>query len=127
MKKNASQPVLTRKEEELMRILWDSGPLPASRLVGLYPEPQPHVNTVATVLKRLEAKGYVAHQNEGGTFHYYAAAPKEAVRSRSLGDIVANYFGGSYFGAVSSLVEQQKISAEELQELLELVQNKAKQ
>lgn len=127
MKKSSSRLSLTPKEDELMRLLWDSGPIPASRLVELYPEPHPHVNTVATVLKRLEAKGFVAHRNEGGTFYYYASSPKEDFRNRSLSDIVADYFGGSYFGAVSSLVEQEKISARELQELLDLVQNKKKE
>ena len=117
---------LTPKEEELMRLLWEHGPIAVSRLVELYPEPRPHVNTISTVVRRLEAKGYVGHSEVGGSYRYFAVPQKEEYRSKSLGDIVKNYFGGSYFGAVSALVQEEKITAEELKELLSLVENKGK-
>ena len=77
-------------------------------------------------MRRLEAKGFVDHNEIGGSFHYFAAVPKEHFRSRSFGNFIKNYFGGSYFGAVSALVSEEKISAEELKELLRLVENKGK-
>ncbi|MBD5180086.1 MAG: BlaI/MecI/CopY family transcriptional regulator, partial [Bacteroidales bacterium] len=52
---------LTPKEEELMQLLWEHGPILISKLVELYPEPKPHFNTVSTVVRRLEAKGFVGH------------------------------------------------------------------
>lgn len=125
MRKPSSKDSLTPKEEELMRLLWDRGPLPVSKLVDLYPEPRPHFNTVSTVLRRLEAKGFAAHTDEGGSFHYYAVAPRDDFRSRSLGQFIKNYFGGSYFGAVSSLVAEEKITADQLKELLDLVERKS--
>ena len=117
---------LTPKEEELMQLLWEHGPISISRLVELYPEPRPHFNTVSTVVRRLEAKGFVAHEDTGGSFRYFATVQKEYFRNRSFGKFIKNYFGGSYYGAVSALVEDDKISADELKELLRLVERKGK-
>ncbi|MBP3589622.1 MAG: BlaI/MecI/CopY family transcriptional regulator [Muribaculaceae bacterium] len=117
---------LTPKEEELMQLLWEYGPIAISKLVELYPNPKPHFNTVSTVVRRLEAKGFVSHDETGGSFQYYAIVKKENFRSRSFGNFIRDYFGGSYYGAVSALVAEDKISADELKELLELVQNKGK-
>lgn len=117
---------LTPKEEELMQFLWEHGPISISKLVELYPDPKPHFNTVSTVMRRLEAKGFVGHEEVGASFHYHAIAKKVDFRSRSFGDFIKNYFGGSYYGAVSALVEEDKISADELKELLELVERKGK-
>lgn len=126
MRKTTSPDQLTPKEEELMQLLWEFGPIQISKLVDLYPEPRPHFNTVSTVMRRLEAKGFVAHTEEGGSFRYYATARKDDFRSRSLGKFIKNYFGGSYYGAVSTLVAEEKITAEELKELLDLVEQKNK-
>lgn len=117
---------LTPKEEELMQLLWEHGPILISKLVELYPEPRPHFNTVSTVMRRLEGKGLVGHNEVGGAFHYYAIAKKEDFRRRSFGDLIKNYFGGSYYGAVSALVADDKITADELKELLDLVERKGK-
>ncbi len=117
---------LTPKEEELMQFLWEYGPISISKLVELYPEPHPHFNTLSTVVRRLEAKGFVDHNDVGGTFHYFAKVEKDYFRRRSFGNFIKNYFGGSYYGAVSALVEEDKISADELKELLQLVERKGK-
>ncbi len=124
--KNPTKDHLTPKEEELMQLLWDHGPAQISSLLELYPEPRPHFNTVSTVMRRLEAKGFVGHEEAGGSYRYHAVARKEDFRSRSLGKFIRDYFGGSYYGAVSALVAEEKISAEELKELLELVERKGR-
>lgn len=125
--KRKQEDKLTPKEEELMRLLWENGPIAISGLVELYPEPKPHFNTVSTVMRRLEGKGFVGHEEVAGTFHYFAKVEKEYFRSRSLGNFIKNYFGGSYYGAVSSLVAEDKISADELKELLKLVERQGKE
>lgn len=109
-----------------MQLLWAHGPIAISRLVELYPEPRPHFNTVSTVVRRLEGKGFVDHREEGGAFRYYATVEKEYFRNRSFGQFIKNYFGGSYYGAVSALVEDDKITKEELEDLLRLVERKGK-
>lgn len=122
--RRAIKDQLTPKEEELMQLLWENGPIQISKLVELYPDPKPHFNTVSTVMRRLEAKGFVDHTDTGGSFLYFAKVKKEYFRSRSLGDFIKKYFGGSYYGAVSALVAEDKISPEELKELLRMVENK---
>lgn len=125
--KRKQEDKLTPKEEELMGLLWENGPIAISGLVELYPEPKPHFNTVSTVMRRLEGKGFVGHEEVAGTFHYFAKVEKEYFRSRSLGNFIKNYFGGSYYGAVSSLVAEDKISADELKELLKLIEHQGKE
>lgn len=122
----AKKEQLTPKEEEVMQFLWEHGPIQISKLVELYPDPKPHFNTVSTVVRRLEAKGFVDHNDVNGSFHYFAKVKKEYFRNRNFGNFIKNYFGGSYYGAVSALVEENKISADELKELLELVERKGK-
>lgn len=122
--RKAIKDQLTPKEEELMQLLWENGPIQISKLVELYPDPKPHFNTVSTVMRRLEAKGFVDHTDTGSSFLYFAKVKKEYFRSRSLGDFIKKYFGGSYYGAVSALVAEDKISPEELKELLRMVENK---
>lgn len=126
MRKPTPKDQLTDKEEELMRLLWEHGPMFVSRLLELYPDPKPHFNTVSTVIRRLEAKGFVAHNEISGSFQYYPVAKMETFRSRSLGRIIKSYFKGSYYGAVSTLVAEEKITADELRELLDLVEQKSK-
>ncbi len=118
---------LTPKEEEVMRMLWEHGPIQVSKMLELYPDPKPHFNTVSTFVRRLEAKGWVSHEEKEGSFHYFAVARKEDFRSRSLWNFVKNYFGGSYYGAVSALVEEEKITADELKGLLDLIERKARE
>ncbi|MCH5224976.1 MAG: BlaI/MecI/CopY family transcriptional regulator [Muribaculaceae bacterium] len=118
---------LTPKEEELMQLLWAHEPILISKLVEFYPEPKPHFNTVATVMKRLEAKGFVDHKESGGSFQYFSTIKKEKFRNKSFGNFIKNYFGGSYYGAVSALIEEDKISAAELKELIKIIENKGKQ
>ena len=126
MRKPTPKDQLTDKEEELMRLLWEHGPMFVSNLLELYPEPKPHFNTVSTVIRRLEAKGFVAHNEISGSFQYYPVAKMETFRSRSLGRIIKSYFKASYYGAVSTLVAEEKITADELRELLDLVEQKSK-
>lgn len=118
---------LTPKEEELMQLLWKHEPILISKLIEFYPLPKPHFNTVSTVMKRLETKGFVNHLEVGGSYQYFSIIKKENYRKKSFGDFIKNYFGGSYYGAVSALIEEDKISDTELKELLELIENKGKQ
>lgn len=127
MRKKRDKIVLTEKEEEIMKLLWKHGPLFVRQMLEYYSEPKPHVNTVSTTVRILEQKGYVGHEAAGGSYRYFAIAEMEDFRRRSFGDLIRNYFGNSYMGAVSALVEDEKISVEELKKLIETVEKGRKE
>jgi len=119
---------LTRREEELMRCFWEHGPLFVRELVALAAEPKPHFNTLSTMVRALEAKGYVGHKTFGSTYQYYPVSANPGVTEeefprRTLGGVISKYFENSYLGAVSALVEEEKISVEDLRELIDRIEN----
>ncbi len=124
MKAGRKKQLLTEKEAELMNILWENGPLFVREILELYPEPKPHFNTIATTVRILESKGYVGHEVLGSSHRFYAIADRSEFRSKSLTDVIRNYFGNSYKVAVSSLIEEEKISVDEVKEILELIEKK---
>lgn len=108
----------TRKEEELMAYFWQHGALFVRELVALYPDPKPHFNTVSTMVRSLEAKGYVGHETFGNTYRYYALVDETEFRKGALSGVIRKYFENSYLRAVSALVEEEKLSVEELKDLI---------
>lgn len=124
MKAGRKRQMLTEKESVIMNMLWREGPLFVREMVERYPEPRPHFNTVATTVRILEDKGYVAHEVLGGSHRFRAVAEKNDFRDRSLAEVIRNYFDNSYKSAVSALVEEEKISVEELREIIDIIENK---
>lgn len=122
MKAGRKKQVLTDKETAVMQLLWNNGPMFVKEMVERYPEPRPHVNTVSTIVRILEEKGYVGHEAVGGSYRYHAVASIDEFRERSLADIVRNYFKNSYANAVSALVADEKISVDELREIIDMVE-----
>lgn len=115
---------LTAKEEEIMRVFWEHGPLFVKEIVDLLPEPKPHVNTVSTVVRLLEQKEVVGHEKVGGSFRYHAILPKESYRRSTLGEMLRNYFDNSCKTMVSALVEEERMSVDDLKELIDIIEKK---
>ena len=115
---------LTPKEEEVMQILWDNGALFVKEIVALMPDPKPHVNTISTFVRILEQKGVVTHETHGGSYKYKPLIPRENVRKKTLGTLLKNYFNNSGKGLVSALVEEEKVSVDELKELINIKKKK---
>ncbi|MBD5356233.1 MAG: BlaI/MecI/CopY family transcriptional regulator [Bacteroides sp.] len=124
MKAGRKQNLLTEKEAFIMNALWDKGPLFVREILALYPDPQPHFNTVATTVRILETKGYVSHEEIGPSHRFFATARKEDFREKTLASVIKNYFGNSYKNIVSALAEEEKISADDLREILEMIEKK---
>lgn len=120
-------PRLTEREAEVMEQFWRRGPLTVRALRDGYDEPRPHVNTISTTVRILEDKGYVTHDDERAPFTYYAVATPADFAGRSLAQIIRNYFNNSYASAVSALVEEEKISVEELREIIDMIESKHRQ
>ncbi len=128
MKKKIENKVeLTDKEKELMQFFWQHGPLFVREIVDLYSEPKPHFNTISTFVRNLENKGYVSHKQFGNTYQYYAVARVEDFRKKSLGNLIKSYFNNSYLSVVSSLVEDEKLTVDDLRELIDKVEKGKKQ
>ena len=113
---------LTKREEELMKLFWEKERLFVKEIIELLDEPKPHFNTISTIVRGLEAKGYVAHETFGNTYRYYAAVSEDEYGRSSLKNVVNRYFSNSYMSAVSSLVQEEKISVDELKSLIELIE-----
>ena len=113
---------LTQKEEELMHIFWSKGPMFVREIVDTYPDPKPHFNTLSTFVRLLENKGYLSHEQVGNSYRYYALVDEEEFSKTSLKDVIKHCFKNSYMNAVSTLVEEDKISVEDLRELIERVE-----
>ena len=114
---------LTNKEEELMLMFWERGPMFVKDIVPLYDEPKPHFNTISTMVRTLESKGFVEHEAFGNTYRYRPIISQEEFSKGVLGNVVTRYFENSYRQVVSALIEEEKISIEELEELIRKVQN----
>lgn len=112
---------LTEKEEELMTIFWERGPLFVKEIVELYPEPKPHVNTISTFVRLLEQKGYVSHTSYGSTYQYYAVISKEDYSRNTLKSVISKYFDNSLKGVVSALFKDEKLTDDEIRELINQV------
>ena len=114
---------LSAREEEIMDILWEKGPLFVKEMVELYEEPRPHFNTLSTFVRGLEEKGYVGHRAFGNSYQYYAVVSRDDFKKKTLRGVISKYFNNSYLGVVSSLVKEEEISLDELKELIREVEN----
>lgn len=113
---------LTEKETPIMSLLWERGPMFVREIVAAYPEPRPHFNTISTQVRILEDKGFVGHNVVGVSYQYYAIAERGRFVERSLSELVSNFFNNSYKAAVSALVSDEKISVEELRQIIDMVE-----
>lgn len=114
---------LTVKEEEIMTMFWEHGSMFIRELLTFYNEPKPHYNTVATLVKLLEEKGFVGHRPCGNTYQYYAAISEKEYKSSALNAVVSQYYNNSYTSVVSQFIEEESMDLEELKELISRIEN----
>jgi BlaI family transcriptional regulator, penicillinase repressor len=113
---------LTRKEEEAMKILWKAKKGFIKDLIGFCPEPIPPYTTFSTVIRGLEDKGYIGHKAYGKNHEYYPVITKEEYRKAFMKEVVNDYFGSSYKNVVSFFVSENKLKADDLKKLIELIE-----
>ena len=112
---------LTEKEEELMNLFWERGPMFVREIVELYPDPKPHFNTISTFVRVLEQKGYVGHEQFGNSYKYHAAVSREEFSRKTLRSVMNRYFDNSLSGIVSALFNDEDLSDDEIRELIKKV------
>jgi len=109
---------LTNREEEIMELFWQKGALYVKEVIDELPEPKPHYNTISTIVRGLEEKGFVGHEQFGNTHRYAAIITREEFSRYTLKSMVGKYFNKSYASVVSMFVEEEKISLDEIKELI---------
>ena len=114
---------LTNKEEEIMHILWKLEKAFVKEVMAEITEEQPHYNTLSTIVRNLEEKGFVSHNAFGNTHQYFPIIKKEDYRKRFMNTAIDTYFNSSYKNMVSHFAKEEKISAEELREILAMIEN----
>ena len=115
---------LTSKEEEILGYCWAKGPLFVRELLDVQEEPKPHYNTLSTIVRTLEEKGYIGYKVFGNTHQYYALISEDEYRKKTLKQVVDKYFDNSYTRVVSTLIEEEALTLDELQELIQQIKNK---
>ena len=113
---------LTAKEEEIMGFFWEKGPLFVKEMLAFYEDPKPHFNTLSTIVRGLEEKGFLAHYTFGNTYQYYPVVSEEDFRKGTLRNVISKSFNNSYLSAVSSLVKEEDISLDDLKRLINEVE-----
>jgi BlaI family transcriptional regulator, penicillinase repressor len=112
---------LTKAEEQLMQVLWKLGKGFLKDILDAVPEPRPHPNTVATILKILAEKGFVNYEPQGRNNLYRPAILKSEYGKKSINQLVKGYFEGSPAKLVSQFVNDNKLTIKDLEELLQQI------
>lgn len=116
---------LTNKEEEIMHILWKLEKAFVKDVLSEITEEKPHYNTLSTIIRNLEDKGYVGYTAYGNTHQYFPIVTKEEYRKGFMSNAIENYFNNSYKSMISFFAKEEKISAEELREILNMIEKKS--
>jgi BlaI family transcriptional regulator, penicillinase repressor len=115
---------LTNKEEEIMHVLWKLKKAFVKEVMAEITEDQPHYNTLSTIIRNLEEKGYVSHNAFGNTHQYFPIVSIEDYRKGFMNTAIDNFFNSSYKNMVSSFAKEEKITADELREILNMIEQK---
>lgn len=117
---------LTNKEEEILQVLWKLEKAFVKEIIEALPEPKPHYNTISTIIRNIEIKGYIEHNAFGKTHQYYPIISKEVYKKGFMKRTVNTYFENSYKNVVSFFAKEEKISVDELKEIIDLIENSKK-
>ena len=117
---------LAKREEQIMQVYWDLGKAFIKEVIPHLPEPKPHYNSVATMVKILEQKGFLDHDSVGNVYRYFPIISREDYQKHAMKDIVSHYFDNSYPRMLAFFAKEQNLSEKELKEILDLIKTKKK-
>ena len=112
---------LTKAEEDIMQILWQLKKANVKAIISEISEPKPAYNTVSTIVRILESKGFVDYEKEGKGHIYYPIITKNEYSNQSINKLVDGYFQGSFKNMVSFFMKKNDISLKELESVLKEV------
>jgi len=117
---------LTKAEEQIMQVLWRLDKSLVHGILNELPEPRPAYNTVSTIIRILEQKGFVGHKAYGRTHEYFPLVSKQEYRRRYFRNMISNYFGNSYPSLASYFTREENLSLKELEEIRGLIDKEIK-
>ena len=109
---------LTKAEEQVMQILWEIGKGVVKDIIEKMPKPHPAYNTISTIVRILETKGFVDHKAYGKTHEYFPIISKEKYTKFYLNNMIKGYFGGSFNNLISFFAKEHKMDTKEIEQLL---------
>ena len=115
---------LTEREDQIMQIIWPTEGVFIRDIVETWPNPKPHYNTVATIVKILVKKGFLQSEKLGNTDRYSAVIQMESYRKDHIEDIKEKYFGNSLPKMMAHFAKQEKLSNKEIDELIAIIKSK---
>lgn len=115
---------LTKAEEDIMQILWQLKKANVKDIIKEFPTPKPAYNTVSTIVRILESKGFVGYEKEGKGHIYFPIIKQQDYSNQSINKLVDNYFQGSFKSMVSFFVKKNDISLNEMESILKEINKK---
>ena len=110
---------LTKAEEQIMQVLWDLNRAFVKEIIDRLPDPKPAYNTVSTIVRILQDKGFVGHETYGKSHCYYPLVDKDTYTRKFLKNFIGNYFQNSFSQMVSFLAKEENVDLKELEKILE--------
>jgi len=114
---------LTKAEEQVMQLLWQLNEAIVKDILELMPEPKPAYNTVSTVVRVLEGKGFINHKAYGNPHVYFPIITEAEYKKFTFDKMMTNYFSNSYESLVSFIANEKKLDLQQLEELTKLIEN----
>jgi len=114
---------LTKAEEQVMHVLWKLKKGFVNDILEKFPEPKPAYNTVSTIVRILEKKGYISHKAYGKTHEYFPAISKEAYTKDFMGGFIKDYFNSSVKQMVSFFTKDNSLTIKEMDEIIKLIED----
>jgi BlaI family transcriptional regulator, penicillinase repressor len=114
---------LAKREEQIMQVYWELGKAFIKEVIPHLPDPKPHYNSVATMVKILEDKGFLGHDTVGNVYRYYPLIKREDYQKHAMKDIVSQYFDNSYPRMLAFFAKEQNLSEDELKEILHMIKS----
>jgi predicted transcriptional regulator len=117
---------LTKAEEQIMQVLWKLKEAFVKDILPELPDPKPAYNTVSTIVRILEKKGFVSHRAYGKTHQYFPLVTKEDYTKTHMGSFVKNYFSNSFEQMISFFAKEKSLSVHEMEEILKIMEGEIK-
>lgn len=117
---------LAKREEQIMQVFWDLNEAFIKEVIPHLPDPKPHYNSVATIVKILEEKGFLGHEIFGNLYQYYPLITKEEYQKHAMKDFVKQYFGNSYPRMLAFFAKEEKLSEADFKEILKTIKSNKK-